>query len=109
MKTANGVYYNLKESDYFYDLDGMRFYFSSRFYQAKFESQAYFEIKRFNAALKKVYKNKFDINMSQLALIRLYTMIEKRGFYIIVREDEVTCVEDLAFVGTVTFKNRSEN
>ena len=37
MKTVNGIYLNLEESDYIYDLDGIRYYFSSELYRNKFK------------------------------------------------------------------------
>lgn len=109
MKTANGIYYNLKESEYQFHIDGVTFFFSSRLYYNKFAAQHVAEMDRFNAALMKVYKDKFSIDLSFLALVRLYTLIEKRGFHIIVEGVEVTCPEDLHFAGMMILKNRSAN
>jgi hypothetical protein len=53
------------------------------------------EIKRFNYSANNVYKNKFCIDMTPLALIRLYVLIEKRGFYLKIKGVEVTCLKDL--------------
>jgi len=111
MKTANGVYYNLKHSVYtweFVDI-GIKFYFSSQFYLNKFQTTYREEVERFNQALNNVYKDKFNIDMDILALIRLYTLIEKRGFYIKFKGVEVTCPEDLRFVGMLNLKRKLEN
>lgn len=109
MKTANGIYYNLSQSEYKFTIGNIVFYFSSRFYQQKFINSYLEERDRFNTALNNVYKDKFHIEFDVLAWIRLYTLIEKRGFYIIVGGDEVTCPEDLAFVGMLNLRKKSGN
>ena len=37
MKSKRGVYLDIFESDYYYDLDGVRYYFSSQLYMNKFK------------------------------------------------------------------------
>lgn len=63
----------------------------------KFKSVYEEEAERFNQALENVYKNKFNFFAGPLAWIRLYVMTEKRGFYIIIDGNEITCVDDLVF------------
>lgn len=109
MKTARGVYHDLTESEYFYTVDDMIFIFSSLFYRDKFANIYEEEIERFNQALNNVYKDKFSIYGDKLALIRLYAMIEKRGFYLIIGGFEVKCLEDLAFVVMPNLKNKSDD
>ena len=36
MKTARGIYLNLFDSDYYIDINGLRFYFSSEFNKNRF-------------------------------------------------------------------------
>jgi len=67
------------------------------------------EIARFNDSANNIYKDKFQLEMDKLAMIRLYTMIEKRGFYIKVREDIVECLEDIRFELQMNYKTKSEN
>jgi hypothetical protein len=55
------------------------------------------EIMRFNESAMNVYKRGFNLNFIELAVIRLYTLIEKRGFYMILRGEKVTCLENLTF------------
>lgn len=56
------------------------------------------EIERFNESANNVYKNMFCLDMSVLSLLRLYTLIEKRGFYVVLRGEIITCPNDLKFV-----------
>jgi hypothetical protein len=55
------------------------------------------EIMRFNESAMNIYKRQFNLVFIELAVIRLYTMIEKRGFYINLRGEPVTCLESLTF------------
>jgi hypothetical protein len=56
------------------------------------------ETKRFNQSANNIYKDKFCLNMTVLSLIRLYALIEKRGFYLRVRGEQVTHPDELKFV-----------
>lgn len=98
MKTARGIYKDIKQSTYTFTIGKMTFYFSSLFYLGKFEREFEDECERFNAALNNVYKDKFSINADVLALIRLYSLIEKRGFYITINGVHVHCLDNLDFV-----------
>lgn len=109
MKTAYGVYYNLSQSEWFHEVKGIRFVFSSEFYLTNFIRESSNAVERFNRAMNKVYKNTYQIEMDVLALVRLYLRIEKRGFYLIIEGVEVTCLDDLVFAGTVNLKIKSVN
>lgn len=107
MKTYRGIYKNIKESDYHFtpvDYPHIRFTFSSPMYRNKFAYTYEVEILRFNQSINNVYKNKFNIHMDELALIRLYCLIEKRGFHIHFKGVVLTCPDDLVFVTIPTFK-----
>lgn len=106
MKTVRGVYHNLKESEFVHTIGEIRFYFSSQLYKDKFISRYLKEKERFNDSLNRVYKDKFDIAGDVLAWVRLYSKIEKRGFYIVVNGDEITCLEDLAFDVTLIYRTK---
>ena len=95
MKTKRGIYYNLKNSEYKVNVKPFTFVFSSQFYLNKFEREMNEEIKVFNEKANNVYKNKFELNMETLALLRLYKNIEKRGFYILLDGSEVNCLEEI--------------
>jgi hypothetical protein len=104
MKTVRGIYYNLKESEYVFTIGTIKFYFSSKMYRDKFMSRYLEERKRFNQALNHVYKDKFNLLGDMLAWVRLYVTIEKRGFYINIEGNDVTCLDDLVFVVTLNYK-----
>lgn len=106
MKTARGIYHNLQDSDYIVELQNIRFYFSSKTYRDKFAERLFDEIERFNTALNMVYKNTFDLAGDVLAMVRLYNRIEKRGFYIEIDGNEISCLENLAFDVMPIYKKR---
>jgi YHS domain-containing protein len=105
MKTKRGIYTDIKESDYFYTIRGITFYFSSMFYLRNFIKEMEKELFTFNKRLNNVYKNKFDIEMDKLALIRLYQLIERRGFRIEIEGIEVDCLEKVQFVSEIKIVN----
>ena len=96
-KSRRGIYYNLSKSEYVVKLDKITLHFSSKLYMNKFLSTYENEIHQFNIKANNIYKNKFELDMSQLAVIRLYELIEKRGFYILIDGNEVTCLDSLRF------------
>jgi hypothetical protein len=44
------------------------------------------------------HSHPFKIDMTIFSLLRLYCLVEKRGFYIKVRGEEVTCLENVKMV-----------
>jgi hypothetical protein len=96
-RTKDGIYHNILESDYPFTIGEITFYFSSHSYRRKFMDRYRAEIMRFNESAMNIYKRQFNLVFIELAVIRLYTMIEKRGFYIILRGEPITCLENLTF------------
>jgi hypothetical protein len=96
-RTRDGIFHNIEESDYPFSVGEMTFYFSSPTYRQKFMQRYRAEIERFNESAMNVYKRQFNLVFIELAVIRLYTQIEKRGFYLILRGEKVTCLENLTF------------
>ena len=86
MLTRNGIELNIEESKYFYTYKGLTFYFSSIFYLKKFER----EIKNYiDSETKKLYnKYKVNANYELMLSVALYKRIEKRGFRILVHNEE---------------------
>lgn len=80
MKTVNGIYYDIFDSDYIYEYENYKFYFTSEVYKRKFIERLNDEI--ISESLKFKEKFKFDVDMKDLIIIRLYQKIEKRGFRI---------------------------
>lgn len=98
MLTRNGICYDLKESPYYINLRDYTMYFSSKFNRDRFLRDEKKERDRLNESMSKRFG--FDVNMDNIAFIRLYTKIEKRGFYIKTKNgSEVTCQESLKFAG----------
>jgi hypothetical protein len=109
MKTRHGIYYNLKESEYRFKIGEVAFYFSSELNRKKFMKSYLDEFSRFNESLMRIYKNKFEISLPFLAWIRLYTLIEKRGFYLELEGEPVECLENLVFAETLNLRKKYEN
>lgn len=106
MKTERGIYLNIQDSDYVFTVGRLQFYFSSQFYRGNFITQYLEEVRRFNKALNNIYKDKFLLDGTYLALIRLYTLIEKRGFYIKLDGRDITCLEDLHLDVIPTYRTK---
>jgi YHS domain-containing protein len=107
MKTKRGIYTDIKESDYSYTIRGITFYFSSMFYLGNFKKaiEEEEELTIFNKRANNLYKNKFKLKMDKLALIRLYELIEGRGFRIEIEGNEVDCLEKVQFVSEIKIVN----
>lgn len=73
--------YNINESPYFIDYQGIKFYFSSLFYRNKFEKE-YLKIID-DEEYKLGIKYKCKINADLMIMLMLYQKIEKRGFKVI--------------------------
>jgi YHS domain-containing protein len=84
--TAKGICLNLNESEYYFKIKGLVFYFSSEFYRKKFvdEFENYLERETFKLQV----KYNMNINFDILFMISLYKKIEKRGFRIYDEENK---------------------
>lgn len=87
MKTINGIYNDITESDYVIVKNKIKFYFSSEVYARKFSERV---DKYVQNELAK-YNNKFDtvISGELLYLLDFYRRIEKRGFRIVINNLEI--------------------
>jgi hypothetical protein len=97
MRSRRGVYQNIYESDYPFTVGDTTFYFSSIVNRQRFMDKYLQEMDRFNLAANRIYKNKYFLVFTQLSLVHLYRKVEKRGFYLIVKGEEVKCLENLRF------------
>lgn len=81
MKTIRGIFNNIDESDYVYNIDGLTFFFSSNLYKEKFikglKDYLFYE------QLKLKQKYNVNCNFDLYFMISFYKKIEKRGFKII--------------------------
>lgn len=87
MQTKNGIELDLKNSNYVYEYNNFKFYFSSELYLKKFtENLSYFI---FMETTKIINKYRVKINLNFYFAISLYTKIEKRGFYVTFNNEEI--------------------
>jgi hypothetical protein len=61
------------------------------------------EIKHINETTIR-HNHPFTLDMTIFSLLRLYCLIEKRGFYIKVRGEQVTCLENVKMVLEISVK-----
>lgn len=88
MKTKNGIYLDLKESEYKINYNGLIYYFSSELYMNKFQNKVKQFIIEETAKIKAKYK--VNIYLDTMLSISFYKRIEKRGFRIEYNENEKT-------------------
>lgn len=97
MKTKNGVYYNLYETEYKVKLLGITFYFSSNFYKHKFCDLCLDEITKYLKRIDKILaldlipdRTVVPNTIARAILISLYQKTEKRGFLISYKNQHFT-------------------
>lgn len=79
--TRSGIFHNLRESKYVISNSEMAFYFSSKFYLDKFMERYKENRMEFESRMENLLKDS-PFNVSALADIKLYKDIEKRGFFV---------------------------
>lgn len=84
---ANIVCYELEDSPFFLRIDDFMFYFSSSFYKTKFEN-GYKEYIR-SETLKLNVRYKMIVDADEMLLLSFYKMIEKRGFKVKYKGNEI--------------------
>ena len=95
MQTRNGIELDITKSNYRYDYNGLEFYFSSEFYLRKFRENLHYYLFTENTKITGRYQVK--ANLTLFLAIALYKKIEKRGFYIIYRGENLTnCKIDIS-------------
>lgn len=98
MKTCE-ICYDLRNSDYKVNINGLIFYFSSIIYLNKFKSniKQYIEIESIKI------KNKYgiNINLDYYLSISYYKKLEKRGFRVFdeIQNKEIT--ENISFINNI--------
>ena len=88
MKTINGIYLDLKESEYKINYNGLIYYFSSELYMNKFKNNVKQFIIEETAKIKAKYK--INIYLDTMLTLSFYKKIEKRGFRVVYKENEKT-------------------
>lgn len=100
MKSARGIYYDLNETTYIFHFvfengdgnDSYTLYFSSAYLMDKFKYKFNLYVKELNDKLKSIYL--VNIDTSLLAIITLYSKIEKRGFKVVINDIEYSGLND---------------
>ncbi len=102
--TRNAIAYNLHVSPHVEDItykngNELTFVFSSDLYRRKFLERRE-EMKK---EVEEIIYRRFKVRaeLEELSDVRLYTQIEKRGFLIYQDNKEVTCLNNLKFVGVI--------
>lgn len=84
-----GVVYDLKKSEYYTLFRGWKFYFSSQFYQGKFENRLQEYLESQKVKIWSMYKTHLLIEgLDRFLAVSLYQQIEKRGFRVLDDMDE---------------------
>ena len=104
MKTINGIYLDLKESEYKLNYNGLIYYFSSELYMNKFKNNVKQFIVEETAKLKTKYK--INIYFDTMLTISYYKKIEKRGFRIVykINEKETELTEEVLLANQILMK-----
>lgn len=104
MKTINGIYLNLKESEYKLNYNGLIYYFSSELYMNKFKNNVKQFIVEETAKLRTKYK--INIYFDTMLTIAYYKKIEKRGFRIVykINEKETELSEEVLLANQILMK-----
>lgn len=104
MKTINGIYLDLKESEYKLNYNGLIYYFSSELYMNKFKNN----VKQFIVEETAKLKTKYRINIyyDTMLTIAYYKKIEKRGFRIVykINEKETELSKEVLLVNQILMK-----
>lgn len=82
------IYNDINESTYTFKYDDLVFYFSSQFYQEKFEGMYTQFLK--DETMKLKIKFKCNIYCDEMILLLLYKKIEKRGFKVLYKNNELS-------------------
>ena len=107
--TRGGITYDLVNSPYrrrvvYSPGRGITFAFSSQLYKNKFDRDLEDHRAKINESLSNRFG--FEIKSDMLSDIKLYSTIEKRGFYIKGNKKEFTCLDNLVLDGkTLIAKN----
>lgn len=99
MKTAKGIYLDLKETEYSITLSGITFYFSSKLYLKKFMDNVNNYVNQEN--IKLCVKYNVNIDLTLFLMISLYRKIEKRGFRIYDKINNKEITENVSFINTM--------
>lgn len=99
MKTVNGVYLDINESDYIYELDGVAYYFSSEFNLNRFKDKVIDYVNNETMKLKNKYR--VNCNFDLFFQIAFYKKIEKRGYKVVELSDNRVITKETTILNTI--------
>lgn len=85
------VEYNLNQSEYFFKTMNLKFYFSSVFNKRRFESNYKYYIEEETNKLQARFH--VNLNIDKFLLVAFYKKIEKRGFRVLVYNNNGGIIE----------------
>ena len=94
------VAYDLKESPYHVNVDGITYYFSSAFLLGKFTERLEMSRNLLNISLSNRFKMEIDVR--RVADLTLYAKTESRGFRVVLDDGrEIECLNQAKFAGGI--------
>ena len=85
------VEYDINKSEYYFKINKLTFFFSSKFNKTRFENGFINYVNEETNKIKAKYK--VDINLTNYLLLAYYKKIEKRGFKVLTYDDNDVIIE----------------
>ena len=85
------VEYDINKSEYYFKVNKLTFFFSSKFNKTRFENGFIDYVNEETNKIKAKYK--VDINLTNYLLLAYYKKIEKRGFKVLTYDDNDDIIE----------------
>ena len=85
------VEYDINKSEYYFRVNKLTFFFSSKFNKTRFENGFIDFVNEETNKIKAKYK--VDINLTNYLLLAYYKKIEKRGFKVLTYDDNDVIIE----------------
>ena len=85
------VEYDINKSEYYFKVNKLTFFFSSKFNKTRFENGFIEYVQEETNKIKAKYK--VDINLTSYLLLAYYKKIEKRGFKVLTYDDNDVIIE----------------
>ena len=85
------VEYDINKSEYYFKLNKLTFFFSSKFNKTRFENGFIEYVQEETNKIKAKYK--VNINLTNYLLLTYYKKIEKRGFKVLTYDDNDDIIE----------------
>ena len=85
------VEYDINKSEYYFRVNKLTFFFSSKFNKTRFENGFIDYVQEETNKIKAKYK--VDINLTNYLLLTYYKKIEKRGFKVLTYDDNDVIIE----------------